>query len=101
MKLVQPRKMSLSIELPGPDRKRLPKQYHFTITYRNPKVQDSGCVMTWEVQGGRMAYQIALEQTPTGKRQWHCSCADAIFRGEDNPNHQCKHVQALREVLPS
>lgn len=101
MKLVHPRRVTLLVEVPGPDRKRLPKEYRFNVSYRSREGAESGCFMTWEVIGGRMPYQIALEQTESGDRRWHCSCADAVYRGEDNPQHQCKHVQALREVLPT
>ncbi len=61
---------------------------------------ESGCVMTWEVSGGRLPYQVALERTASGKLRWHCSCADAVYRGEDDPSHACKHVQGLMDCLP-
>ena len=100
MKLTSPNKMVLLIELPGPTRKRLPAEYRFLITHRGPVQQDSGCVMTWQVKGGRMDYQISLEKTASAWR-WHCTCADAVYRGDGNPQHQCKHVQALRDTLPT
>jgi hypothetical protein len=56
--------------------------------------------MTWEVAGGREPYQISLERTPAGENVFHCSCADAVYRGEDNPEHVCKHVEGLLETLP-
>jgi hypothetical protein len=86
--------------LPGPDRKRLPAAYTFRATYRNPAAHEPGCVMTWEVCGGRLPYQVALERTPAGEVRWHCSCADAVYRGEDDPGHVCKHVQGLIDSLP-
>ena len=86
--------------LPGPDRKRQPNIYTYRITYRNPVAAQAGCVMTWEVAGGRLAYQIALERTSAGKLRWHCTCADAVYRGEDNSRHVCKHVQGLIECTP-
>lgn len=56
--------------------------------------------MTWEVSGGRLPYQVALERTATGQYRWHCSCADMVYRGEDNPHHICKHVRGLLEAFP-
>lgn len=92
--------MILSI-LPGPDRKRLPNIYQFRITYRNPEAEEPGCIMTWEVSGGREDYQVALERLWTGGIRWHCTCADAIFRGETNPHHVCKHIRAIKESIPA
>ncbi len=42
-----------------------------------------------------MRYQIALERETDGNLHWHCTCADAIYRGETEPNHVCKHVRGL------
>jgi hypothetical protein len=81
--------------LPGPDRKRSPNIYTYRITYRNPKPVQPGCVMTWEVAGGRTAYQIALERTGSDMLRWHCTCADAVYR-----EHVCKHVLGLIECTP-
>ena len=89
-----------TLVLPGPNRKRTQSLYHFRVTYRNPQQGEAGCVMTWEVAGGREAYQISLERTDGGENVWHCSCADAVYRGEDNPEHRCKHVEGLLETLP-
>jgi hypothetical protein len=86
--------------LPGADRKRSPGLYCYRVTYRHPAGIDSGCVMTWEVTGGRGAYQIALERVSPGSMKWHCTCADAVYRGEQDPNHVCKHVSGLLECLP-
>jgi hypothetical protein len=91
----------LTLILPGPDRKRSYSLYQYSITYRNPTPKELGCVMTWNVTGGRQSYQIAAERTPGGDLRWHCSCADAIYRGEDNPDHRCKHVRGLIETLPT
>src|SRR5262245_2888853 len=85
--------------LPGPDRKRLPNVYTYWITYRNPTPFQPGCVMTWEVAGGRSAYQVALERSGN-ELPWHCTCADSVYRGENNPRHVCKHVQGLIECTP-
>ncbi len=90
----------LTTFLPGPDRKRQPSAYHYRVTYRNSR-PEPGCVMTWEVLGGRQVYQVALEETPSGSRRWHCSCADAIFRGDGNPRHVCKHIRGLMQCLPT
>lgn len=43
-----------------------------------------------------LTYQIALERETNGGRRWHCTRADAAYRGEDFPDYQCKHIQALR-----
>jgi hypothetical protein len=101
MKLIHPRPKTftpqLLAELPGPDRKRTPVEYRYRLTYRNPTPTDDGCVMVWEVVGGRLPYQIALERTGRVTR-WHCTCADAVYR-EDLPHHRCKHVRGLADTL--
>jgi len=89
----------ITLLLPGPDRKRTYSPYHFRVTYRNPDAAEPGCLMTWEVTGGRDPYQLALEKTAAGYR-WHCTCADAVYRGEDDPQHVCKHVRGLLDTLP-
>lgn len=86
--------------LPGADRKRSPGLYAYRVTYRHVDPADVGCVMTWEVSGGRGEYQVALERVGPGRMKWHCTCADAVYRGESNPNHLCKHVSGLLECLP-
>ncbi|QDU20869.1 hypothetical protein [Urbifossiella limnaea] len=90
----------ITLLLPGPDRKRKPSPYHYRITYRNPDPSEPGCVMTWDVLGGREPYQIALERTDAGNTVWHCTCADAVFHGENDHAHHCKHVSGLRDTLP-
>jgi len=85
----------LTMLLPGPDRKRTPSPYHFRVTYRNPHPSDVGCVVTWEVMGGRDEYQVALERTPDRDLVWHCSCPDAVYHGTYHNAHCCKHVQGL------
>ena len=89
----------ITLMLPGPDRKRTPVPYCFRVTYRNPDPAEAGCVMTWETFGGRETYQIAVERTPGGEHAWHCSCPDAVYRGEDHPDHRCKHVQGRTELF--
>ncbi len=89
----------ITIYLPGPDRKRAPAPYHFRITYRNPDPSDPGCLMTWDVLGGRETYQASLERTPGGDHVWHCSCPDAVYRGEGLQIHQCKHIRGLLELF--
>lgn len=88
--------------LPGPTRKRLPSPYCYRLTYRNPEPREPGCILLWDVYGGREEYQIALERETTGKLRWHCTCPDAVYRGEDAP-HTCKHVRGLQALgrLPS
>ena len=52
--------------LPGPDRKRVQRTYSYRLTYRNPQANAPGCRTIWEVTGGRLIYQIVLEQTAAG-----------------------------------
>jgi hypothetical protein len=84
-------------ELPGPTRRRLPSPYCYRLTYRNPRPESEGCALMWEVLGGREVYQVALERRANGKLHWHCTCADAIYRGESCP-HICKHVRGLQSI---
>jgi hypothetical protein len=87
--------------LPGPDRRRSHSLYQYRVTYRSTDPDERGCIMTWDVTGGRLPYQVAVERTVGGELRWHCSCADAVYRGEDNPNHLCKHVAGLIETIPT
>jgi hypothetical protein len=80
--------------LPGPTRKRTHSPYCYRLTYRNPEPGGTGCALLWEVLGGREIYQIALERERSGRFLWHCTCPDAVYRGEDAP-HTCKHVRGL------
>jgi hypothetical protein len=82
--------------LPGPDRKRSRSLYHYRLAYRTAYPEQSGCVALWEVIGGRMAYQVALERNDAGRFFWHCTCADAVYRAEEQ-GRVCKHVQGLLE----
>lgn len=82
--------------LPGPDRKRQPAAYRYSLTFRNPET-GPGCVMVWDVNGGRMSYQIALERDEVGTLHLHCTCADAIFRAEPEGRF-CKHVRGLLDI---
>jgi hypothetical protein len=83
--------------LPGPTRKRTSSPYCYRLTHRNPDAAAPGCVLSWEVLGGREVYQIDLERMASGKTRWQCSCADAIYRGENRP-HTCKHVRGLQAL---
>jgi hypothetical protein len=83
--------------LPGPTRKRTPSPYCYRLTYRNPDATAPGCMLSWDVLGGREIYQIALERQESGRLRWHCSCADAIYRG-DSRAHTCKHVRGLQAL---
>jgi hypothetical protein len=83
--------------LPGPSRKRSPSPYCYRLTYRNPDPADPGCMLMWEVYGGRETYQITLERQEGGALRWHCTCADFIYRAENSP-HLCKHVQGLQAL---
>jgi hypothetical protein len=84
----------LNIFLPGPDRKRSRSKYSYRVTYSNPNRIEPGCLMSWEVSGGRMPYQIALELSEAGNLRFHCTCADAVYRAEDQGRF-CKHVRGL------
>jgi hypothetical protein len=90
---------AIAVTLPGPSRKREPAEYRFRVTYRGTGLREPGCLMTWEVTGGRSPYQLALERTEAGDTVWHCSCADFAYRGEDEPRYRCKHVGGLVDVL--
>jgi hypothetical protein len=81
--------------LPGPTRRRTRAPYLFRLTFRSPDPTEEGCALLWEVDGGRLPYQIALERERGGGLRWHCTCADAVYRGEDSPDHRCKHVRGL------
>jgi hypothetical protein len=83
--------------LPGPTRKRTQSPYCYRLTYRNPHPGEPGCALLWEVAGGRMPYQIVLERSDRGELRWHCTCADAVYRGENAP-HVCKHVRGLQAL---
>lgn len=85
---------SLVLLLPGPDRRRQLTAYHYRLTYRAAEDEQDGCVMTWEVHGGRSAYQLAVERKPQGQLDFHCTCADAVYRGEEL-GHVCKHVEGF------
>jgi hypothetical protein len=76
--------------IPGPDRKRTIRPYQYHVTYCNDDPHEPGCVLAWEVAGGRVTYQIALEREENGELRWHCTCADAIYR-----DRICKHVRGL------
>ena len=82
------------IVLPGADRKRHPSVYRYQLTYANPGLDEAGCAQLWEVAGGRSVYQLALERQESGELRWHCTCADAVYRGENEP-HVCKHIRGL------
>jgi hypothetical protein len=78
----------------GPDRKRTPAVYQYRMVYRNPE-SVAGCRMVWEVSGGRTTYQVAVEKKENGEVAWHCTCPDAVYRGELTRHHVCKHVHGL------
>ena len=82
--------------LPGADRKRTRSVYHYRLAYRSPYPEEAGCVALWEIIGGRMPYQVALERDDRGRHAWHCTCADAVYKAEEQ-GRVCKHVQGLLE----
>jgi hypothetical protein len=90
--------------LPGPSRKRTPSPYCYRLIHRNPDPGEPGCMLLWEVFGGRQPYQIALEREESGHLRYHCTCADFVYRAE-NSNHLCKHIRGLqalgRDLLPT
>jgi hypothetical protein len=88
----------LTALLPGPSRKRRQAAYCYRLSYRNPLGDASGCVMIWEVSGGRLSYQIALERDEAGSLRVHCTCADAVFRCETEGRF-CKHVHGLLQFF--
>lgn len=87
----------VGVILPGPDRKRLATLYCYRLTYRNSEEAGAGCVRLWEVAGGRLPYQIALERDESCHLHLHCTCADAIFRAEPEGRH-CKHIRGLLKI---
>ena len=86
----------LFADLPGPTRKRTRSPYCFRLMHRSLDPAAEGCALLWEVYGGRLTYQIAAEREAGGRLTWHCTCADHVYRHEDFPDYQCKHVRALR-----
>ena len=97
MKLKNATRPTLLTLLPGITRKRLPHVYQFRRTYTRTPGDDTTCLATWDVLGGREPYQIASEQTSNGDVLWHCTCADATFRGTTK-YYRCKHVRGLLEL---
>src|SRR5437016_5216910 len=93
----EPSVVALLTILPGPDRKRSAAPYSYRLVYRNPEPEAVGCVMTWEVSGGRLPYQIAIERHEAGDLRIYCTCADAVFRAE-NEGRFCKHVTGFLRV---
>ncbi|MBA4189536.1 MAG: hypothetical protein C0467_16235 [Planctomycetaceae bacterium] len=91
----------ITMMLPGPDRKRIPSPYHFRVTYRNPNPGETGCIVTWEVRGGREQYQISLERTDDDALVWHCTCPDAVYHADYRHACGCKHVQGIKQVFES
>jgi hypothetical protein len=95
---LNPNGASLRLALvPGPDRKRTPRLYNYRLTYLNPDPSTVGCILQWEVTGGRLGYQIAIERDEAGSLTPHCTCADAIFRAEEQGRY-CKHIRALLDL---
>lgn len=102
MNLTHPRPpiSTVSVVLPGPDRRREPMLYQYRAIYRAPDPVEPGCAMVWEVNGGRLPYQVAAERTGDGRLLWHCTCADAVYRGAEDARHCCKHVRGLVQSMP-
>jgi len=86
--------------LPGPDRKRKEALYQYRLIYREPHFEAEGCLLLWQVVGGRESYQVALERDSRGLLRWHCTCADHVYRAEAIENHACKHIRGLRDFVP-
>jgi hypothetical protein len=83
--------------LPGPDRKRTRSPYGYRLIHRAADASQPGCVMSWEVWGGRLLYQVALERLEGGDLRWHCTCPDWIYRAE-NEGRWCKHIHGLLQI---
>jgi hypothetical protein len=81
--------------IPGPTRKREPSPYCYRVTYEAIEPRAVGCLLQWDVMGGREIYQVALERQENGRLRWHCTCADAVYRGERRAQ-PCKHVRGLQ-----
>src|SRR5438128_853323 len=84
--------------LPGPTRKRTPSPYCYRLVYRNDDAAAVGCALQWDVLGGREVYQVALERLASGRLRWHCTCADAVYRGDNAQQYVCKHVRGLQAL---
>ena len=95
-----PGRATLIAPLPGPDRKRREALYSYRLVYRQPAWDAEGCLMLWNVTGGRQEYQVALERPEWGQLRWHCTCADHVYRSEKIANHQCKHIRGLQAFTP-
>src|SRR5262249_24725971 len=80
--------------LPGPSRKRTVQPYLYRVTYCNPDREEAGWGVAWQVTGGRLAYEVAAEREEGGGLRWHGTCADAVYRAE-NEGRPCKHVKGL------
>lgn len=87
----------LYAELPGPDRKRTLAPYAYRLLHKDLETQGPTCVMMWEVIGGRMPYQIALERDDFASLRLHCTCADHVYRGEEEGRF-CKHIRGLLDI---
>ncbi len=83
--------------LPGPTRKRTPSPYCYRLTHQGPQPDGPGCLLLWDVMGGREIYQVSLERQESGSLRWHCTCADAVYRGEQS-GHVCKHVRGVQAM---
>ena len=64
-------------------------------------ITEPGCVMTWQVTGGREEYQVAAERADDGHINWHCTCPDAIYHERYRNACHCKHVQGIQALLRS
>lgn len=89
---------NIVILLPGSGRKKLLRPYRYQVSFRSPEPEAVGCVLIWEVCGGNLEYQIALERQETGALRMHCTCADSVYRSEIIENHRCKHIRGLLEL---
>ena len=80
--------------VPGPSRKRTIQPYLFRVVHRSADPQEPGCALSCEVFGGRLSYKVDLERRENGFYRWHCTCADAVYRAENEGRH-CKHIKAI------
>jgi hypothetical protein len=95
-----PAKAVLITTLPGSSRDKAHCLYEYRLVYRQTDAEADGCLMLWQVVGGREPYQVALERDEWRQLVWHCTCPDTIYRRDQNPRHLCKHILGLLEFVP-
>ena len=69
----------------------------FRLTYRSRDPKADRLYAALGRIRRRSEYQIAVEREEGGCVRWHCTCADWVYRNEDFPDYQCKHIRAESE----